>query len=99
MALDRRHAVFGNQNDEAPARSTHRAHLVDRTPSAGSTVAMGYPKPNDARGILYYVVAAAAAALLIVDIVGDGPQVGNLVVMVLVVILVFLRPGGITGGR
>lgn len=60
---------------------------------------MGYPKPNDARGILYYVVLAAGVALLIVDIVGDGPQWGNLGVMVLVVILVFLRPGGITQGR
>jgi len=60
---------------------------------------MGYPKPNDARGILYYVVLAAAMALLIVDIIGDGPQWGNSGVMVLVVILVFLRPGGITRGR
>ena len=51
------------------------------------------------RGRIYWVVVAAMIFLLVVDLAGDGPQWGNVGVLVLVAASVLLRPGGIRGPR
>ena len=56
-------------------------------------------RPESARDWGYWVAIVVAFVLLILDLIGDGPELGNIGVLIAIAVAIFLRPGGIRRPR
>ncbi len=56
-----------------------------------------YRRPQSGRDWGYWIAIVIAFVLLILDLIGDGPELGNIGVFIAIGVAVFLRPGGLRG--